>query len=97
MEIVVDTREFNGKIYYKVRWIQLPGERGALQKNSMNDNQRLDFSERMRGIAMNIPAPGAAQGAANSSKRLDLRVRSDDPAMGVRGPDRGDQRDGPYL
>lgn len=34
---------------------------------------------------------------ACNSKRLDLRVRDDDPAAGVRGPDRGDEREGPYL
>jgi len=68
MEIVVDTEQYNGKDVLKVKWIQLPGERGALQKNSMNDNQRLDFSERMRGIAMSMPAPGAAQGAANNAQ-----------------------------
>jgi len=34
---------------------------------------------------------------AYSSKRTDLRVRDDNPAVGVRGPDRGELRDGPYL
>ena len=34
---------------------------------------------------------------ASASKRLDLRVRSDSPAMGVRGPDRGGERGGSYL
>ena len=34
---------------------------------------------------------------ACNSKILDLRARKDDPADGVRGPDRGSEKSGPYL
>lgn len=47
-----------------VRWINAIGERtGVGIKNAMTAAQKQEFSERMRGIAMSIPAKGAPAAA----------------------------------
>jgi hypothetical protein len=54
VQIVVADEEYNGQIREKVRWVNKFGSMAV--KGKMTDEQKKQFAQRMRGLAMSLPA-----------------------------------------